>query len=124
MSIRPCVEEGKIMSKTIQSSVENISNSIPHAETAIDAAMVSVAHLMASLVQARIDNNVPAATGQASLLRLAKTQMSLVGVSGDVLRVHNELLDIGKVYCRPDIHQKCEGSAKDNVSSHSLKAVA
>jgi hypothetical protein len=107
------------MSNQIQASAADISNAIPQAETAIDEAMVSVAHLMASLVQARIDNNVPAATGQASLMRLAKTQMSLIGVSGDVLRVHNEMLDIGKVYSLADIHPKCGASAE-----RSLKSVA
>ena len=112
------------MSNQIQNSTDNISNAIPMAETAIDEAMVSVAHLMASLVQARIDNNVPAATGQASLMRLAKTQMSLIGVSGDVLRVHNEMLDIGKVYSLGDIHPNCTPTGTKNLSETILKAVA
>ncbi|MEP3227083.1 MAG: hypothetical protein ABJO01_13985 [Parasphingorhabdus sp.] len=86
------------MSYEIKKAKDQIGKDMPNTEYSIDQALISVSTLMATLVNARISSGVPAATGQAAILRLAKAQMALVDASSDVLRVHGELKKIGKEY--------------------------
>ncbi|MGL5837071.1 MAG: hypothetical protein ACRCY3_01065 [Sphingorhabdus sp.] len=112
------------MSKIIADCAEEIGVAIPQTEAAIDDAMFAVANLMATLVKARKDSGVPGSTGQATLMRLAKTQISLVGVSNDVLRVHGDMLDVGKIYSVADMHGECRGQASEETKSAKLRVVA
>lgn len=93
----------------------------PDAEAKVDDAIIALSSLMTSMVTARRETDVPSGTGQAIILRLAKAQMSLVGVSNDVLRVHGELLDIGRGMGGYDI-RKCP-KASEGITPH-LAAVA
>ncbi len=86
------------MSYEIKKAKDQIGQDMPHTEYSIDQALVSVSDLMSTLVKARLSTGVPASTGQAAILRLAKAQMALVDASSDVLRVHGELKKIGKEY--------------------------
>jgi hypothetical protein len=104
------------MFNAIDQNTTRIMRAIPAAESDIDTAMISIATLMATLVQARKDSDVPSSTGQIALVRLAKAQVSLVGVSSDMLRVHKEMLVVGKEFSGLDIHE-CREMAK-------LKSVA
>src|SRR3546814_19582259 len=67
---------------------------------------------MTSMVTARRESGAPAKTGQATILRLAKAQMSLVDVSSDVLRIHGDLLEIGKEMGSYDLRDCPSGSAE------------
>lgn len=109
------------MTKMIPLMAARLECDVPSAEAKVDDAIIALSSLMTSMVTARRETDVPANTGQATILRLAKAQMSLVGVSNDVLRVHGELLDIGKEMGSFDIRDCPPPSGK--ISSH-LAAVA
>ncbi len=107
------------MSYEIKKAKDQIGQDMPHTEYSIDQALVSVSDLMSTLVKARLSTGVPASTGQAAILRLAKAQMALVDASNDVLRVHGELKKIGKEYAGLDMHE-CPPAAQASIdeSSH------
>ncbi len=100
-----------------------IARQVPATEVSVDEAIISVASLIATLVQARRDTGVPAATGQATITRLAKAQMSLVAVSNDVLRAHKDLTLIAEVHAGLDLRECPSGKAAlDNADN--LRAIA
>ncbi|WP_108812557.1 hypothetical protein [Sphingorhabdus sp. Alg231-15] len=105
------------MSYEIKKATDQIGEDMPHTEYTIDQALVSVSNLMSTLVNARLNTGVPASTGQAAILRLAKAQMALVDASNDVLRVHGELRKIGKEYAMPDLHEcpPAQASGKEDT---------
>jgi len=84
------------MSNSINTMAARLQCDVPNAEARIDDAMIAVSSLMTNMVTARREIGVAAKTGHSSILRLAKAQVSLVEVSGDVLRVHGELAEIGR----------------------------
>jgi hypothetical protein len=92
--------------------VARISEAIPAAEADMDTAMASVANLMATLAISRKEADVPAATGQATLVRLAKAQLALVDVSSEILRVHKELFRVGQEVNVGDLHEDCKSFAQ------------
>ncbi|WP_422344426.1 hypothetical protein [Parasphingorhabdus sp.] len=100
------------MSYEIKKAKDQIGQDMPHSEYSIDQALVSVSNLMSTLVNARLNTGVPASTGQAAILRLAKAQMALVDASSDILRVHGELKKIGKEYAWGDTHEDCPPAAQ------------
>lgn len=88
--------------------IARLERDVPATEAIIDDAMIALLSLTTSVVAARRDiSGVPAAKGQAIIQRLAKAQMSLVDISGDVLRVHGELVTIGHETAGYDLHEKC-----------------
>lgn len=95
------------MSYQIKIASDQIKQDVPLTEASIDEALISVSNLMSTLIQARLDTGVPAATGQGAVRRLAKAQMALVEASSDVLRVHGELLKVGREYAGMDVHETC-----------------
>src|SRR3546814_16955845 len=65
-----------------------------------------MASLITEVVTARgAIPGVPAAKGHATVHRIAKAQMALVGVSGDILRVHGDLVAIGREPSGLDLHE-------------------
>ena len=93
------------MSSIIASTAARLQRDVPAAEGRIDDALVAIASLMTTIVTARRDiASIPAVAGQATIHRLAKAQLALVGVSGDVLRVHGELARIGTETAGYDLH--------------------
>ncbi len=92
---------------TAERIASRVVRTIPVAEKSVDDAIAALADLMAAIVRARWEAGVPASTGQATILRLAKAQMQLVEVSNNVLRVHGEIAALGKEHmswpeCPPD----------------------
>ena len=88
--------------------IARLQTDVPVAEAILDDAMIAVLSLTTSVVTARRDTaGVPAAKGHAMIQRLAKAQMSLVDISGDVRRVHGELVTIGRETAGYDLHQDC-----------------
>ena len=76
------------MSKEISFAAARLERDVPAAEGRVDDALIAVSSLMTSVVTARRDTiGVPATSGHATIRRLAKAQMALVDVSGDILRV-------------------------------------
>lgn len=99
------------MSGNLNAMTLRLQQDVPVAEASLDNALIAVSTLMTSVVTARQCVGVEAKTGQASILRLAKAQLSLVEVSGDVLRVHGELADIAQETAGLDVH-RCPSQAK------------
>jgi len=110
------------MSISSSAMTARLEREMPEAEFRIDDALVAVSTLMTSVVTARRDiDGVPAVGGQATIQLLAKAQLALVGVSGDVLRVHGNLVRIGRETAGYDLHE-CPQFA--SPAAHHLQAVA
>ncbi len=110
------------MSSIIPTMTARLEREVPDAEFRIDEALVAISSLMTSIVTARRDiKGVPPVKGQATIQRLAKAQLALVDVSGDILRVHGDLVQIGKETAGYDLHE-CPAIAGD--APHHLQIVA
>ena len=110
------------MSRMIASMAARLQRDVPATEGRIDDALVAVSSLLTTIVSARRDiAGVPVAAGQATIQRLAKAQLALVGVSGEVLRVHGELTRIGTETAGYDLHE-CPAAARS--AGHPLRRVA
>lgn len=96
------------MHTEVEPIVTRLQQDVPAAEARIDDAMIALLSLTTSVVAARRDTaGVPAAKGHAMIQRLAKAQMSLVDISGEVFRVHGDLVTIGRETAGYDIHEDC-----------------
>ena len=94
------------MSNEITITAARLIRDVPAAEVRIDDALIALSSLMTSVVTARRNTvGVPAVKGQAAIRRLVKAQVALVGVSGEILRVHGELADIGRETAGYDLHE-------------------
>lgn len=95
--------------------VARLQEEIPAAERTIDDALIAVSSLMTSAVTARRDTGgVPATRGHAAIRRIAKVQNTLIDASGDVMRIHGELVEIGRESAGYDLHE-CPKVAGANV---------
>lgn len=103
-------------------TAERLQQAVPAAEAQIDGALIAISSLMGEVVAARRDIvGVPATKGHATIHRIAKAQMALVGVSGDILRVHSELAEIGRERSGLDLHE-CPAIASDPAAKLTLVA--
>lgn len=102
------------MSQNIAAMAARLQRDVPHAEGSIDDALIAVTSLTASVVMARRATGVPASTGQGTILRLVEAQMSLVKVSGNILRAHGELAEIAQETAGYDLRE-CPTSAGTDV---------
>ncbi len=94
------------MSKEISFTAARLIRDVPAADVRVDDALIAVSSLMASVVTARRDTaGVSAIKGQAAIRRLMRAQSALVDVSGEILRVHGELADIGRETAGYDLHE-------------------
>lgn len=110
------------MSKEITIAAARLIRDVPAAEVRIDDALIAVSALMTSVVTARRDTDgVPATKSQATIRRLMKAQMALVDVSGDILRVHGDLADIGRETAGYDLHE-CPSIAEAGLGGRSVAA--
>lgn len=104
------------MSEHINLAAARLQHQVPATEARIDDAIIAASSLLASVVTARRDTaGVPAVKGQATIQRLAKVQMALVGASGEVLRVHGELADIARETSGLDLHE-CPSVAQGDTT--------
>ncbi|HET6523146.1 hypothetical protein [Sphingopyxis sp.] len=104
------------MSKEITFTAARLARDVPAAEIRLDDALIAVSSLMTSIVTARRDTvGVPAAKGHATIQRLMKAQIALVGASGDILRVHGDLADIGQATAGYDLHE-CPKTARSDAA--------
>lgn len=102
------------MSQIFDAMTARLQRDVPQAESRIDDALIAVSSLITSVVTARKETGVPKKTGQGTILRLARAQMSLVQVSGDILRAHGELAEIGQETAGYDL-RKCPSNAGDET---------
>ncbi len=106
---------------SIEQVTQKLQHDVPNAEAKIDDAILAMSSLMTSMVRARRVSGAPAKTGHGSITRIAKAQVSLVAISGEVLRVHGELAQIGREVAGLDLHEECPTTG---VAAPLLKIVA
>lgn len=110
------------MTKEITIAAARLIRDVPAAEVRIDDAIIAISSLTTSVVTARRDTaGVSAAKGQATIRRLMKAQLALVDVSGDILRVHGELADIGRETAGYDLHE-CPSIAEAGAGAQASAA--
>lgn len=84
------------MTMTTAVAKSRITREIAEAEASLNDALIRQSQLFATMLIARRDAGETAFTGQDALLRLAKSQQSLLAASGDLARVHGRLVDINR----------------------------
>jgi hypothetical protein len=84
------------MNKTVAQL--RITRELANAELALNDALLQQANLFSTLLTARRDTGVAASLGQDALLRLAKSQQTLLSAGGDLARVHARLREIGESF--------------------------
>lgn len=97
------------MPLNINTATARLAREMGHAETAIADALVAASSLLQSATLAGRDvSDAPALQTQSALLHLSKMVSSLVDARSEALRVHGQLLDIGREmgatespYCPP-----------------------
>jgi len=98
------------MSLTLDAATARLAREMSASETAIDDALVSATSLMhsAALAQREFAHLAPAVRSQSTMLHLSKLMSGLIEARGEALRVHGQLLDIGREmgatespYCPP-----------------------
>jgi hypothetical protein len=104
------------MSDKFAAMAARLQRAVPNAEAQVDDSLIAISSLMTSVVTARRETGVPAKTGQGAILRLARAQLSLVEVGGEILRVHGELAEIGKETAGYDLRE-CPSIALAEVPS-------
>ncbi len=86
----------KLMTMTPDIAQLRISRELAEAETSLNDALLKQAQLMATMVAARQGSGGSVSLGQDALMRLVKSQQTLLSAGGDLARVHNRLLEIGQ----------------------------
>lgn len=90
------------MSQRIQQDTLEIRKSIREAEAIADEAMIACTKLKQILLKARQNPEVTVDSGQRVLLRLQQAEQQALAMSTNLLRTHEELNRVAKVYCGPD----------------------
>ena len=102
-----------------------ISSDLVEAEAALDHALRKQSKLLSTLVAARQEFGDPF-IGQAAMMRLVRSQQSLLAAGGDLARVHHSLLKIGRERgavihdCPENSPMKTKQALPVDVSSESL----
>lgn len=68
-----------------------ISRELREAELAVEEALLKQSSLLSTLIKARQDTGAGPFTGHDALLRLSKSQVTLLSASGELARVHSSL---------------------------------
>lgn len=71
-----------------------ISRKLREAERAVDEALLKQNALLSTLIEARRDTGADPFTGHEALLRLTKSQQTLLSAGSELARVHSSLLKI------------------------------
>ena len=108
------------MSLDLNSATARLAREMGQSETAIADALVATASLIHSAVLANRDfSDAPARQSQAALLHLNRMMSSLVEARGEAMRVHGQLLDIGREMGATEVPWCPETKATDD---HQRKA--
>lgn len=71
-----------------------ISRELREAELAVDEALLKQSALLSTLIRARQETGAAPFTGHDALLRLSRSQHTLLSAGGELARVHSSLLKI------------------------------
>lgn len=105
------------MGMTVNIAQARIARELIEAEQAVDEALIKQSQLFTSLVIARRDLGMASTYGQDALLRLAKSQQSLLSAGGDLARVHGRMLEIG-TEVRADVLSPCPPAGTTTTGLH------
>lgn len=72
-----------------------IARQLAEAEASLDDVLIKQSQLFSTMVAARQETGA-AALGHDILLRMTKSQMTMLSAGGDLARVHGRLLEIGR----------------------------
>lgn len=84
------------MSMTIAVATARISRQLPEAEVSLDSALLASAQLMETILLTSGQEGQEPYARQAALMRLARAQCLLIESQNNMLRLHEEVLGIGK----------------------------
>ena len=84
------------MAMTQDAATTRIIRQLAEAEQALDCFLAQNATLVATVVQASLDAGAPVGEAQAILMRLARTQQSIVSARSDLVHAHSDLLKVGQ----------------------------
>jgi hypothetical protein len=87
------------MSMTVPVAQVRIARDIRQAEEALNEALLRYSSIFSTVATARLDTDVGAFAAQEALLRLAKSQQSLLDATGSLARVHGSLLEVQREFC-------------------------
>lgn len=107
---------------TISAAAARISRHLPEAELSLDTALLASTRLMESMLLARSAEGVQTFTGQSALMRLARSQRSLIDSQNDMIRVHRELLRTGQEVKAVGDSGDCPNSASATTEPLRLQA--
>ncbi len=93
------------MVMTLEAATTRLSREIPQAETSLDDALISISRLMTSMLIARKETGAAPATGHSALIRLMKAQEAVITASGEMARVHGQMLAVGQEVGALDIEE-------------------
>lgn len=111
------------MSNPFAPTAARLQEEVPAAEARIDDALIAFSSLMTTMVTARRDIvGVPTVRSHATVRRLARAQLALVEVGGDILRVHGDLVEIGRETAGYDLHEACPRKPSATVTPIGLVA--
>ena len=108
------------MAMTVHVAQTRIQREMIEAEQAMDEALIRQSRLFTSLVTARRDLGV-GSLGQDALLRLAKSQQSLLTAGGDLARVHGRMLEINHEVTG-DLYSDCPEEGPTRIAEESIAA--
>ena len=97
-----------------------IARELREAEHALDDALLKQSSLLSSIVSARRETGVDPFTAQDALMRLAKSQQTLLTAGGDLARAHGGLLSVavehGILHDCPDDREMGLASASEEAA--------
>lgn len=113
------------MDSAIYSDALQIKKLVREAEALSDETMLACAKLKQAMLQARQNPDVEVDTGQRAIVRLAQAEQQAMSMSTNLLRVHDELSKVAKVYAdKPGVPTDLEPSAlAETVTSQKLENV-
>jgi hypothetical protein len=112
-----------IMGMTANVAQARITRELREAEQAVDDALIKQAQLFTSLIAARRDLGMATSYGHETLLRLTKTQESLLSAGGDLARVHGNMIKIGQ-NVTGDVASDCPEGRPTQPGMRQLNAAA
>lgn len=86
------------MSDRILNDAYNLKKLIREAEALADESMIAFAKLKQAMLVARQNPAVEVHTGQRALMRLNQAEQDAMSMSSNLLRVHDEMSKVARVY--------------------------
>lgn len=90
------------MTDRIMADARNLKKLVREAEALADESMIAFARLRQAMLAARQNPGVEVHTGQRALMRLSQAESQALAMSTNLMRVHDELSKVARVYAGGD----------------------